>query len=83
MPILTDPKDNIGIDGVSPQVDNDDIIAVSLYGDSGETSVSVDEDGALWVRIDSVFGAMLKELRKITFQLALITDVYLESSDVE
>ncbi len=65
------PKRNIFIRNVEPQLDNEDILAVSLYGNRGKVAM---EAG------DATLADILAELRIINLQLAIITDNWLEEA---
>lgn len=60
------------------------VLIHGLRDDSFEQRLRADFGGAQFVVIDSqTFSAMLKELRGINFQLALITGVSMNGAEVE
>lgn len=85
---VSDAERNLSVDfgGVVAQLDDVDKLAVSAYGtddEAGDTAMRLNAGRQLYVVQEDTFQAMLWELKKISFQLALITGTPLESGDVE
>ncbi len=60
------------------------VLVHGLRSDDFEQRLRANFDGAQFVIMESdTFNAMLKELRKISFQLALITGISLGGLDIE
>jgi hypothetical protein len=84
MPIRQDPKDEITIDGLSPDLENGHL-ATSVYGAGVDgNGLHVDSGGAALVMISvDVLNNMLTQLKIMNMHLQEITGLTLSKEDIE
>jgi len=79
LPINIDPKDQINIGSIEPELDGDKL-AISIYGNDGDNSIATDEGGNLSVKFEKTqLTEVIELLKSIKFYLEIIVEFKLET----